>query len=162
MLPIFISSWSYSVCICISVQVVPSQYVVFCILLMIIFKFGLALRVSLLFYKMIIISCIWWLASSSMYIFGGFNGRMLSDTLKLSPAHCEALDKECLSFSLLHGTKCIFATGEGCLKHTLANLRGYPQKKGANCSLLKHSSLPINLTQVCEKQTNCRSCLHNR
>ncbi|XP_022664548.1 attractin-like isoform X3 [Varroa destructor] len=99
--------------------------------------------------------------NGSMYIFGGFNGRMLSDTLKLSPAHCEALDKECLSFSLLHGTKCIFATGEGCLKHTLANLRGYPQKKGANCSLLKHSSLPINLTQVCEKQTNCRSCLHN-
>ncbi|XP_028966843.1 attractin [Galendromus occidentalis] len=99
--------------------------------------------------------------NSSMYIFGGFNGRMLSDTLKLTPAHCEALEKECLSMSLVHGTKCILAPGEGCMRHNAENLKGYPQKKGANCSWINPTSLPLNFTHICAKQTNCRSCLQN-
>ncbi|VDL83459.1 unnamed protein product [Nippostrongylus brasiliensis] len=102
--------------------------------------------------------------SSELYIIGGFNGKMLNDVWRFSPAECSSATRpeECRSLS--DGVKCVFAD-RACVKFD-----PFVSYKQSFLSFVKNES-PTKLMsecrntatrqalQVCEEQTDCMSCI---
>ncbi|KAK7866706.1 hypothetical protein R5R35_003244 [Gryllus longicercus] len=85
----------------------------------------------------------------SLYIFGGFDGQMLSDMLKYTPGKCQSLssDVECVRFR--PGIKCAWEMdNERCVP--------LPSTYG---DLVKCSSDPRISSEICIKEPDCRSCV---
>lgn len=92
--------------------------------------------------------------NESVYVFGGFNGQMLSDVVRFTPGSCRGFStpEKCAASSV--GTKCAWSSEKkSCQLFRLSNLI-----KGAHLCPRKSAS---NLTALCEKQTSCPSCLQN-
>ncbi|XP_064465607.1 attractin-like protein 1 isoform X2 [Ornithodoros turicata] len=88
--------------------------------------------------------------NDSMYIFGGFNGQMLSDIIKFTPGSCKGFStpEKCV------GNTCSWnVEKKTCQPFGQSNLT-----KGYHVCPRKSST---NLTVLCERQTSCPSCLHN-
>ncbi|CAG2113222.1 unnamed protein product [Medioppia subpectinata] len=96
------------------------------------------------------------LYEDSIYIFGGFNGVMLSSILKYSPGDCRrfSIADEC--GRVRAGTKCVWNKDKNvCLPFSV-------QKTSQAVSLYSPcDSVYANFTELCQRQTLCPSCLAN-
>ncbi|XP_076363858.1 LOW QUALITY PROTEIN: attractin-like protein 1 [Tachypleus tridentatus] len=90
----------------------------------------------------------------SMYVFGGFNGQLLSSLLKFTPGSCEIHESSEDCEMSLPGRKCWWNFNKKTCEpvfHTLTH-------KSSHLSCQRRN---INFTSLCEKLTSCPSCLAN-
>ena len=81
----------------------------------------------------------------SMYIFGGFNGFMLNSLNKYSPGNCSHVTSR-----------------TDCLKHKQLSLVSSSESNSSGFMVKSRcESRNANFTDLCQKQTNCASCLSN-
>ncbi|XP_054167519.1 attractin-like protein 1 [Oppia nitens] len=96
------------------------------------------------------------LYNDSIYMFGGFNGVMLSSILKYSPGDCRRFvtNEECAKMKT--GNKCVWNKDKNVCQL-------YSAQKSTQLSNL-YSPCDVtntNFTELCQKQTLCPSCLEN-
>uniref|UniRef100_A0A1I7WLI1 SOCS box domain-containing protein n=1 Tax=Heterorhabditis bacteriophora TaxID=37862 RepID=A0A1I7WLI1_HETBA len=99
---------------------------------------------------------------NELFILGGFNGRMLNDIWRFTPAKCSSAGRPEECRSLIDGVKCVFAHG-ACVNFDpfvsykpsfLSFIKNESPKTMLEC---RNTSLRLAL-QVCEEQTECVSC----
>ncbi|XP_050048964.1 attractin-like protein 1 isoform X1 [Dermacentor andersoni] len=92
--------------------------------------------------------------NESMYIFGGFNGQMLTSIVKYTPGSCRSFSTPEKCITSATGIKCAWNPDKkACQAFHLFNAT-----KGIHTCPRKSAA---NLTVLCEKQTSCPSCLQN-
>lgn len=100
--------------------------------------------------------------NESMYIFGGFNGQMLTSMVKYTPGACRSLStaEKCIASSA--GVKCAWNSDKKSCQplHRSNSTKGVELKWCPTCPTCPRKSA-ANLTVLCEKQTSCPSCLQN-
>ncbi|KAL6723292.1 hypothetical protein Aduo_018313 [Ancylostoma duodenale] len=101
--------------------------------------------------------------NSELYILGGFNGRMLNDVWRLTPAECSSATRPEECRSLADGVKCVFAD-RACVKFDpfvsykqsfLSFVKNESPKSMSEC---RNTALRQAL-QVCDEQNDCMSCI---
>ncbi|XP_076364577.1 attractin-like protein 1 isoform X2 [Tachypleus tridentatus] len=94
--------------------------------------------------------------NDSMFVYGGFNGQLLSSLLKFSPGSCitSSNQGECLSSKL--GRRCEWVKDTGSCQAQVHT----PSRKSPR-SYCRRKKVFYNYTALCEKMTSCPSCLAN-
>ncbi|EYB88721.1 hypothetical protein Y032_0242g3414 [Ancylostoma ceylanicum] len=101
--------------------------------------------------------------SNELYILGGFNGRMLNDVWRFTPAECSSATRPEDCRSLADGVKCVFAN-HACVKFDpfvsykqsfLSFVKNESPKSMSEC---RNTALRQAL-QVCDEQNDCMSCI---
>ncbi|CAL4137219.1 unnamed protein product, partial [Meganyctiphanes norvegica] len=92
-------------------------------------------------------------SQDSMYVIGGFNGKMLGSVLKYTLGECKSQSsKECLGS--YPGRKCVWnRILQRCEAWSNNDKTPYDE-----CDLMTDKT---NLTALCEQQSSCQSCVHN-
>ncbi|XP_011147509.1 attractin-like protein 1 isoform X1 [Harpegnathos saltator] len=103
----------------------------------------------------------------SMYIFGGFNGEMLSDMLRYTPGNCEHITNQYQCLNARIGVKCVWHKRDGrCLQITkipqhVLNHKEYDDHDGVYMRCLDEMP-PRGMTsheELCKLFTDCVACV---
>lgn len=104
----------------------------------------------------------------SLYIYGGFDGQLLSDMLKYTPGNCNYFTKQEKCLNSKPGVKCIWDVQKSrCIsidKVQKASIFGREQYDYIACpvkSRITMTSELLNDVTRCHELTNCQSCLSN-
>ncbi|KAJ4432158.1 hypothetical protein ANN_20774 [Periplaneta americana] len=92
---------------------------------------------------------------NSLYIYGGFDGQMLSDMLRFSPGNCSALSDRTSCLETYPGVKCVWNNQEDkCLPIT--ELSG-EEDVFSRCAQ-KSRSVIVAYEKMCSELSDCASC----
>lgn len=101
----------------------------------------------------------------ALYIYGGFNGQMLSDMIKYKPGICEHFQLQATCLNARPGYKCLWnVRTSSCVSvpHTPKDLVLRSDSDLVRCPETNRSSITQNIihnTEKCEKMEDCTSCV---
>lgn len=106
---------------------------------------------------------------NKMYVFGGFNGVMLNTMFKYYPANCSSVRAKPDCFKMRFSLNCVWNDDlKMCESSTfsglvLTTMSPFSLSSNISASSMKHKCpfKHVNYKELCEKQTNCPSCLQN-
>ncbi len=97
------------------------------------------------------------LYEDSIYIFGGFNGVMLSSILKYSPGDCYRYTTSDECAKVKPGIKCVWNRDKNlCQPYNMLKTSSLSNVMYGPCD-----NVFANFTDLCQRQTMCPSCLEN-